>query len=712
MRRNIKFLNPETASPGSIIQLDASSIPIWGLGSQAENVLLVSPSYTNVYPQYSTIQAAIDAASLGDLVIVNVGLYSEDIVLKNGVDIYFKEIYQTVLIGDISDGGVDVDVSLRIRVTASTITTIELLGVSSVVSIYDSFIMNTSVSVGATGIKINNDGLSISDSTIEVSLAGGFAISADTAKIAAIDNVIINKSMNNITNSVHADDKILPEASEIGHPVDGDYTDGFFDTWTNETKKADAFDEISEAFLDLAPPKAPMLTGSDLTKNFPDIFSGHLSAGLAVEWYIDFVAGDEVTQLAENTNVELDTIAFRAGKKDDYVDGYVTAESKIGVAASWTGEGSRNVRNDGVGSTGAIEILRIETYNIFWADMDARLNFTLIATGSNKFRIITDFAGNANELQLFYVDNNPVQSFSTPPSAVENTVVDKYLSGIAYYGVGSTFDISYVANNLFEPVYLSNHCQITGTYFDNEYDNKAGIPNHSDVHSSLKTMSVIADRSSGQAVGLGYVYLYKPNKSSFNNSYNIGSKAICSYGIHSSDVIEYLHDEDKRRVDETTPGWTPANPLTDGNLEVQNGRLIHGNHGNYSGFAANNQQYCRAFTPVNGNTAGSLVIDINGFTGVSVWDSVGKLEISFIIPSDAGAYRYDFGRFVGDNLGIIYGVKLNETVAGGQITINWTIPDPPGTGVSSSDPMILVVKFNDTLSTEYIEKVEVTFVEG
>lgn len=50
----------------------------------------------------------------------------------------------------------------------------------------------------------------------------------------------------------------------IGEPTDGDYTDGFFDTWLSDTKISDAVDDISEIIKKLAPAKPPELSTKTL----------------------------------------------------------------------------------------------------------------------------------------------------------------------------------------------------------------------------------------------------------------------------------------------------------------------------------------------------------------------------------------------------------------------------------------------------------------
>jgi len=63
----------------------------------ALSVRFVAAAELNVPDDFSTIQAAIDAATSGDSVIVEVGSYTENVTLKSGVDVRGAELARTFL---------------------------------------------------------------------------------------------------------------------------------------------------------------------------------------------------------------------------------------------------------------------------------------------------------------------------------------------------------------------------------------------------------------------------------------------------------------------------------------------------------------------------------------------------------------------------------------------------------------------------------------
>jgi len=500
---------------------------------------------------------------------------------------------------------------------------------------------------------------------------------------------------------------------KIGDPDDGTYTDGFFDTFSANTNLANAIDEISEAFLDLAPAKAGILTGENLTRINPSVFSGYLADGLNSEWYVGYVAGNLSSVLTAATTVDLDSPSqgdtFRAGKNSD-----ITASLEGGVSASraygsdpFTVIDTKSLAS-GVGSSGIIEIETIQQYNTFWAMANARINDTITATGSVKWKMSADnSAGETDEYQLLYVGtitDFPNASFLNSPTSSVTTEVNKYLSGIAYYGNGTDIDIMYAGQNLFNPVYSANQTRIESSYFINLNVNTL-TPDYYDnfyVTQSLLLSSNV--QSSYGNVGIGTVRLYKPNKSTVSSNFNIGSKAINTYGVRSTTLLEYFDDEDKRYESYNSSSWTVTDLLPEFQLQVQNGRLIDGRYGNYTGFSGSIHYYYRPFTPTNANQNGTITIDRTDFSSfVEEWDGSGELQAAFYINSENGSTIYDLGRAVGNNSGNIYGIRNSIS---GEL-IDWALP--AGKQTSNGDPLILVIKYNSAESTDYITQLTVTF---
>jgi hypothetical protein len=69
----------------------------------ALSIRFVAAAELNVPDDYSTIQAAIDAASSGDSIVVAAGTYTENVLLKSGVDVRGAEAARTFLEPETSD---------------------------------------------------------------------------------------------------------------------------------------------------------------------------------------------------------------------------------------------------------------------------------------------------------------------------------------------------------------------------------------------------------------------------------------------------------------------------------------------------------------------------------------------------------------------------------------------------------------------------------
>jgi hypothetical protein len=282
---------------------------------------------------------------------------------------------------------------------------------------------------------------------------------------------------------------VVSSSINIGVPSDDNYTDGFFDTFTENTKLSDAIDEISAAFLDLAPAKAGTLVGTTLSKSAPTTFTGFLAAGLnATDWYVGASAYSNISLLTSTTTVTLNTpdtsTRFRAGKNSDRVAGTliggVTSSKALGNAALTVS--STRALTSGNGSTGTIQITDIAQYNTFWAKANARINDTLTATGSYKYNISADNgAGTSNTYQLWYVgeaSDYPNQTVAAATPVTSSTTFN-FLSGIPYLKT-ATFTLGITGSNLFNPVYNQNQISFASSYFTT-INTGSNTPNFNDT---------------------------------------------------------------------------------------------------------------------------------------------------------------------------------------------------------------------------------------
>ena len=508
----------------------------------------------------------------------------------------------------------------------------------------------------------------------------------------------------------------------IGQPSDASFSDGFFDTFNSGTSVANAIDEISEAFLDLAPAKAGILTGYDLSLSSPSVFSGRIAANLeSSSWYVGTAQGSGSDLLTSTTNLVLispnTASRFRAGKNSDIsasLAGGVTASRGFGDTALAVVDSRSFSDGLGTGSEGYVIIDTLETYNTFWAICNTKIEDTLSTTGSNKYKLTADAgAGSTDEYQLFYLGTYASPSFGVSPYTSSITPVVRYLSGIEYLYQGTQIEIKYQGDNCYDPVYYGTASQLASvqsSYFTTDYAGPGSTPSQGDILSVTESITLTNNvQSSYGQTGSFTATLRKPGKSNVtSNGVGIGSNAINTYATRSTALIEYFADEDKRYTNFSNSAWTPATTLSTGALQVQNGRLVNGQDFDYPGFGDINEYY-RVFTPNNGNVGGTLAVTKTGFSSfVTPWNSTGSLQIAFYIASESGSNIYDMGRAVGDNSGTIYGVR--DSLVG--TTITFDIPNPPGTSVQANDPMILAVRYSGSSASDYLIRLTVAFNAG
>ena len=525
--------------------------------------------------------------------------------------------------------------------------------------------------------------------------------------------------------------------SLIGTPTDTTYTDGFFDTFTSTTTLADAIDEISEAFLDLAPAKAAVLTSTSLTRSNPSIFSAYLAGGLtSADWYQGVSAYSQVTTATAATNVDLRAIGTRAGKYSDFnptnvLLGGVSSSRSYGTSAFSVVD--TRALTEGVGSTNTIDIDGLNRYNTFWMQVTASIDDTISATGSVRYKISADNgAGETNAYQLFYVggvSDFPAQSVSNFTSSL-SSITFNYLSGVQYY---KTADIvlSLTGSNLFSPVYNQNQTQLSSTYFTN-VSTGSNSPNWDDILTIDVTRTLAANLSSGQSAGQATATLTKPNKSNVTSNVNLGNIPINSYSsaqaTQGNTQIEYFLDEEYRMEDLQTDSWTSTNSLVEGELEVQNGILRAPRWGNYPALlygstdsAANYAQYFRRSDPASDNRQNGtfkVTRNTNAFassTPISAWGSGGELEVVMILSGDvtgattANAY-YDLGRAVGNDSGTIKGIRNTITTNTSTVyQISWALPAGVSTGTAASTYVIFWVRYKNTSTGDYMSRLDITY---
>jgi hypothetical protein len=520
--------------------------------------------------------------------------------------------------------------------------------------------------------------------------------------------------------------------ARIGLPTDGTYNDGFFDTFTTATKLSDALDEISLAFLDLAPAKASVLTGTNLTRFNPAVFTGNLSAGLNPQWYATASAFTQYTTLTSATNVDLRANGTRAGKASD-----ISASLFGGVSSSRAyGTNAFSVvdirpLSSGLGSTNTIDIDGLRVFNTFWAIVTSSIDDTINQTGSVQYRVSADNgAGITNAFQYFYVggaSDYPNQTLSGGTS-VTSSVTFNYLSGIEYLRTAN-FAVSFTGSNLFDPVYNLNQCSLASSFFTT-LNTGSNTPQYNDVLRLTANRSLLATTHSGQANPTCTITATKPGKSNATLAVTLSNTKINSYTSpvstnSNNSQTDVFVDEARRYTNLNTAGFASGSTLTDGNLQVQNARLIVGRWGDYGAFlsgstsaATTYANYFRDSIPGTTNRIGgtfSLLRNTNAFaasTPISAWGSGGRLEAVLVLKADitgpeTANFYYDLGRAVGANSGNIIGIRNTITTNNTTTyTVTWALPGGVSTGANGC---VIWIRYRNTPNTDFIRSLTITY---
>lgn len=514
----------------------------------------------------------------------------------------------------------------------------------------------------------------------------------------------------------------------IGTPEGSDnvYSDGFFSTFNENTRLANALDQISEAFADLAPAKAVALTGQQLVVANPStLYSGYLAGGLiASDWYVDYTANQLVSNgLSTIAAVSLSspTNSFPAGKKSNFDPSNIL---EGGVTASITAQGdaaslSIKALNTGNGTVGALTIDSLVTFNNLWVKGAATIAHTMADTGSYKYQLLADQeAGQSVEKQYFYLGTYANPSVTTG-TITSGSVTYNDLSGVKYLKT-ATFNIPSTGSDLFNPVYNLNQFSFSSTYTNNltTGSQAADTPQFGDILQLEVNPTLTAGLSSGQNAPTGTVAVTKPGKTgTYNASYTLTPKKVNSYvSDPATTTNEPFLGESKRYTNLNTSTWTSSNPLNNGALQIQNGRLVGGNAaggGDYSGFASQ-QNYFRLFESGlgNGKTNGNFTLSATGFTQLQNWDSGNAgLEAAIIVVEEitgglTASKIFDLSRaaVVGPVISNIYGAKIGTL---GALSGDWTFLSNTTTGASGN--VILWVRYSSPdLTNNFLTNMQLT----
>jgi hypothetical protein len=514
----------------------------------------------------------------------------------------------------------------------------------------------------------------------------------------------------------------------IGIPADGVYTDGFFDTFTNTTRISDAIDDISEAFLDLAPVKAGLLTGTNLSISGVTEYSAYLASGLNSHWYSGSIsAGSQVSKFVNGTALTLSTTGsgqsspmnFRSGKYSDFssLTGGVTASFSTGSNAVVQAS-SASILNStasvvssslaiGTGILPSTYINGTSRYNTFWTQTSASVKHTLSVTGSSTYRVTADNgAGTTNGYTIWFATNtgNDYPNQTVSATASVSTVNLKYISGMAYLSGSSTVQVRLNANNLHNPVYNSTPISFAfsnPTIGSISATGSTSTPAHGDqlaITTSLNVTTANQVSSTPWTTNPTFVVTAtKPGKSNVTSgTVTVYSRPVNTYSNPSSgttnaaNTITELFLDEYYRIGNLKSGststyttnfpsssnlQTSVSSADNAHLQVQNGRLIAAGSGDYSGFtpgasAGGYANYFRRLDILSDNVeSGQLTMSFSGFSTVEAWGSstgVGP-EVAIVLSSSIASNLTASSIF---DLGLGTGLYSGTNVTGSQNAAN------------------------------------------
>lgn len=301
-------------------------------------------------------------------------------------------------------------------------------------------------------------------------------------------------------------------ADALGPTKDGGYwPDGLFD-FTEQTKIADAMDDVNEALKDLSPPEATLLRG-DLVVSDQSFISGKISDHTDIPIVInldDLLPGTEIAYITTkdvlNASLPTDGVTIKGKKQTQFgradkgtlviVDDGVDVDAGVDLFSSFN-EPSRDfygivqgfdaavnqmvVDYDGNevnfeanpnkmsyrSPTGALTVNTVERYNDFkkWQRGTGSLSYS-VTPGKHSIHVEHRNVSNTsllpaktNTLNIFYDPNTTIPTVEI--LRFENKTGElKYISGIPFYNKSISFEVDFKAYDVFSYTYWDKPIQM------------------------------------------------------------------------------------------------------------------------------------------------------------------------------------------------------------------------------------------------------------
>ena len=341
---------------------------------------------------------------------------------------------------------------------------------------------------------------------------------------------------------------------------------------------------------------------------------------------------------------------------------------------------------------GYLQIESVQKYNSFqyyqvWQAKVEISDASLLRQGYNALEITHTGTGinqTSNTLDLFFdTDTGADPAISAIPSISEDTPIYSYLSGVKFYGAGSTWDVDVSAANLFNNVYHSSEAPIvfsgwpgllqTAIRYDDS--NVGGVSDPPNIGNNMSISNWNLQQQSNAMSGDARLSVIgrDPYGSTAVSQSASNDIMVFSYSNTSTELMEYFRDENRRLLAGTydvipttlTGVWDSTASLDtydDGNgLQVYldelyfptldfSSNLPSGNP-DYSTIAnETNKTYYRAFID-SGTSHSNGKLKIEGITKTQLYNRDVKVWIK--APSQTGwldlTRDYNYPDFEGDD---------------------------------------------------------------
>lgn len=485
-------------------------------------------------------------------------------------------------------------------------------------------------------------------------------------------------------------------STELGNPSDGTFTDGLLPI-TPSTTVVDAVDVINEALAAIAPAAPGQLTSQNLGLSVSQ-FSAKLPNGLSSSW-LPYTPGNTISNLITSGTPQLSS----PDQLNRFNGGLVSSPplgDRVYHVLNGSDADSRLIAS-GVGSTGVVEITNIAVFNTIWNKINARLNLSL-GEGRSAHKMRSDTAGETNERVIYYDDVNTIPTYLVSPSHVVGVELTRFLDGIQYYREGTQFDVSYTADTgIFRKNYHPTAVSIISVPgASNVTVNPGTVPNVNDTFPVSSQPITLVAGSIALITANIQVNIQKANgfNALANSPLTRGINTYASGG--STTTRDIFVDTLKRVVLGTSTPWNPNPALVQGNAQVQNGQLVHGNDGDYPGHLnTSDADWEREDFSVGVQSGGT--VRLGGITAAQV-SSFGAGQFNIFLKLDGDNLWFDLGldspflNGAGDGSSLANSIGGRFGVSGNDLIFTLAAPaagGPYSTGGPNSGKYRLLVRF-------------------